>query len=51
LTEPLRGDEGNVNSVAISADGQTIVSGGVDGTVRLWNLQGLPLIEPLNSEL
>ncbi|MDF5711200.1 MAG: hypothetical protein PUP90_26890, partial [Nostoc sp. S4] len=34
-----------VSSVAISPDGQTIVSGGVDGTVRLWNFQGLPLAE------
>ncbi|MEH2104028.1 MAG: WD40 repeat domain-containing protein, partial [Nostoc sp.] len=31
-----RGHEGWVYSVAISADGQTIVSGGYDGTVRLW---------------
>ncbi|MCL6755446.1 hypothetical protein KBT16_32475, partial [Nostoc sp. CCCryo 231-06] len=36
LTEPLRGHEGDVRSVAISADGQTIVSGGGDGTVQLW---------------
>ncbi|MEH2241301.1 WD40 repeat domain-containing protein, partial [Nostoc sp.] len=36
LAEPLRGHERYVNSVAISADGQTIVSGGEDGTVRLW---------------
>ncbi len=46
---PFRGHEDDVNSVAISADGQTIVSGGTDGTVRLWNLQGLPLAEPLRG--
>ena len=53
---PLRGHEGDVNSVAIapqrdanSADGQTIVSGGMDGTVRLWNLQGQTLAEPLRG--
>jgi WD40 repeat protein len=28
----------SVNSVAISPDGQTIVSGSVDGTIKLWNL-------------
>ncbi|MEA5564215.1 WD40 repeat domain-containing protein, partial [Anabaena sp. UHCC 0399] len=38
-----------VYSVAMSRDGQTIVSGGVDGTVRLWNLQGLPLAEPFRG--
>ncbi|MBG1265752.1 nSTAND1 domain-containing NTPase [Nostoc sp. WHI] len=46
---PFRDHEGDVNSVAISADGQTIVSGGGAGTVRLWNLQGLPLTEPLRG--
>ncbi|MHC5775663.1 nSTAND1 domain-containing NTPase [Nostoc sp.] len=46
---PLRGHEDNVSSVAISADGETIVSGGNDGTVRLWNLQGQTLAEPLRG--
>ncbi|MEH2056782.1 MAG: caspase family protein [Nostoc sp.] len=46
---PLHGHEDYVNSVAISADGQTIVSGGFDRTVRLWNLQGLPLAEPFRG--
>ncbi|MEH2333359.1 nSTAND1 domain-containing NTPase, partial [Nostoc sp.] len=46
---PLRGHESWVNSVAISGDGQTIVSGSYDGTVRLWNRQGLPLAEPLRG--
>ncbi|MEH2336397.1 nSTAND1 domain-containing NTPase, partial [Nostoc sp.] len=32
---PFRGHEGGVISVAISRDGQTIVSGGEDGSVRL----------------
>uniref|UniRef100_UPI0039C72438 WD40 repeat domain-containing protein n=1 Tax=Anabaena sp. CCY 9402-a TaxID=3103867 RepID=UPI0039C72438 len=36
-------------SVAMSRDGQTIVSGGKDGMVRLWNLQGLPLAAPFRG--
>ncbi|MGH1396521.1 MAG: WD40 repeat domain-containing protein, partial [Trichormus sp.] len=49
LAEPFRGHEDWVLSVAMSQDGQTIVSGGEDGTVRLWNLQGLPLAEPFRG--
>lgn len=45
---PFRGHEGVVR-FAISSDGQTIVSGGQDGTVRLWNLQGLPLAKPFRG--
>jgi WD40 repeat protein len=32
-----------VNEIAISANGQTIVSGSEDGTMRLWNRQGEPI--------
>ncbi|MEH2258066.1 nSTAND1 domain-containing NTPase, partial [Nostoc sp.] len=46
---PFRGDQGRVRSVAISRDGQTIVSVGDDGTVRLWNFQGQPLAEPFRG--
>ncbi|MEH1816690.1 MAG: caspase family protein [Nostoc sp.] len=46
---PFRGHEDWVNSVAINSDGQMIVSGGRDGTVRLWNLQGQSLAEPFRG--
>ncbi|WYL93733.1 MAG: hypothetical protein HEQ35_07505 [Gloeotrichia echinulata IR180] len=46
---PLRGHKDVVRSVAISPDGLTIVSGGGDDTVRLWNRQGQPLTEPLRG--
>ncbi|QDL11904.1 hypothetical protein DP114_31965 [Brasilonema sennae CENA114] len=36
----FKGDQDYVNSVAISTDGQTIVSGGDDGAVRLWDSKG-----------
>ncbi|WP_017315666.1 nSTAND1 domain-containing NTPase [Mastigocladopsis repens] len=45
----LKGHQGYVRTVAISTDGQTIVSGGDDGTVRLWNRKGQPLGEPFKS--
>ncbi|MEE2686008.1 MAG: WD40 repeat domain-containing protein [Planctomycetota bacterium] len=38
VTGILRGHEGAVTSLAISADGSQLFSGGVDKTVRLWNL-------------
>jgi WD40 repeat protein len=34
----LTGHTGDVHRMAVSADGRTAVSGGADGTVRVWDL-------------
>ncbi|MBC1270553.1 hypothetical protein GNF07_26250, partial [Trichormus variabilis FSR] len=36
-----------VKSVAFSPDGQRIVSGSWDNTLRLWNVNGQPIGQPL----
>ncbi|BAY26286.1 diguanylate cyclase [Calothrix sp. NIES-2100] len=46
---PVGGHESEVYAVAISADGQTIVSGSTDETVRLWHRQGQVLAEPFRG--
>ena len=40
LRQTLTGHAGGVDAVAVSADGRTAVSGGGDGTVRVWDLAG-----------
>jgi WD40 repeat protein len=37
---PLAGHGGHVSCFAVSRDGRTLVSGGNDNTLRLWNLTG-----------
>lgn len=46
---PLKGHEDAINSVAMSPDGQIIVTGSVDGTLRLWNIQGNPVSQPFQG--
>ena len=46
---PFKGHDGSVWSVAFSPDGTRIVSGGEDGTVRLWTLDGKPAAKPFKG--
>ncbi len=45
----FQGHESSVWSVAFSPDGQSIVSGSDDRTVRLWDLDGNPIGEPFQG--
>ncbi|GET35472.1 nSTAND1 domain-containing NTPase [Microseira wollei] len=45
----LRGHQGIVSSVALGPDGQRIVSGGADGTVRLWDSSGKAIGSPIKA--
>ena len=58
MGKPFEGHSGYVNSVAFSPDGQMIVSGSgsdpfsiddKDHTVRLWNLDGVPMGKPFEG--
>lgn len=45
----LMGHAGEVNAVAISPDGQTIISGSDDKTLRIWNLNSQKLLRTLKG--
>ncbi len=47
LIRTLAGHSGAVYSVGISPDGQTLVSGSVDNTIKIWNLANGNLIRTL----
>ncbi|NJO42895.1 MAG: protein kinase, partial [Cyanobacteria bacterium RU_5_0] len=49
LANTLSGHSRPVNSVAISADGQTIVSGSEDSTIKVWNLKTGELLQTLSA--
>ena len=45
----LKGDEYTVFAVALTPDGKTIVSGGEDKTIRLWDTSGKPIGQPFKG--
>ena len=49
MASPSGGHEDKVRSVAFSSDGQRIVSGSDDRTVRLWNREGNPIGQPFRG--
>lgn len=46
----LQGHGDLISAIAISPDEQTIVSGSLDGTIKLWNVQSGSLINTLRSQ-
>jgi WD40 repeat protein/diadenosine tetraphosphatase ApaH/serine/threonine PP2A family protein phosphatase len=48
-TQGFRGHQGEVTSTDFSPDGKSIVSGGEDGTVRLWTLEGQLVGQPFRG--
>ncbi len=51
LSHTLTGHTGKISSVAITADGQILVSGSADKTIKIWNLHNRKAIRTLKEEL
>ncbi|MBD2137363.1 hypothetical protein H6F32_07130 [Anabaena sp. FACHB-1237] len=49
LLQTLTGHSGSVRSVAYSPDGQTVASGSVDSTIKLWNVNTGNLLQTLTG--
>ena len=50
IGKPFIGQRGVVRSVAFSSDGHTLVSGGMDASVLVWDLQNHPLSQILAGQ-
>ena len=46
----LQGHEGPVTSLAAGANGARLLSGGADGSVRLWNIENEELIQEMDQD-
>jgi len=49
IVDVLRGHEGGVTSIEFRFDGQQLISGGDDNTVRIWDLENLSAITVLKG--
>ena len=49
LYKELKGHTGDINSIAFSADGQMIVSGSNDNTVKFWDIKTFKIIKTLRA--
>jgi KAP family P-loop domain/WD domain, G-beta repeat len=49
IGQPFQGHQNTVFSVSFSPDGQTIVSGGYDKTIRLWRTEDKPIDPPFRE--
>ena len=47
----LSGHDGEVNSVAFSADGSKVVSGSEDKTVKIWSADNGEVLQTLSGEI